>query len=166
MARPGSKSDLLVQAKENYEKLIDFVDGLSEEELEQDFPEGTLNINSKDVLARLHSWHLLLLDWYTIGMSGEEPDMPAKGYTWRMLPELNGQIQQRYSKVGMDDIKGLLRISYKTVYKIIEAHTDEDLFTKKKYHWTGSTSLAAYVISATCSHYDWGYNLIKGALKS
>ncbi|BFP40230.1 ClbS/DfsB family four-helix bundle protein [Flavobacteriaceae bacterium GF1] len=164
MARPGSKSDLLVQAKENYERLIDYVEGLSEEELEQDFPEGTLNMNSKDVLARLHSWHLLLLDWYTIGMSGEEPDMPARGYTWRMLPELNGQIQQRYSKVGLDDIKGLLRASYSTVYKIIEAHTDEDLFTKKKYHWTGSTSLAAYVISATCSHYDWGYKLIKSGL--
>lgn len=165
MARPRSKAELLDQAKANYEKLIEFVEGFSEEQQEQGFLGETLNRNIKDVLAHLHAWHLLLLDWYTIGMSGQQPDMPAKGYTWRTLPDLNREIQKRYAQVSLDDAKGLLRQSFKTVLHIIEIHTDEDLFTKKKYHWTGSTSLGAYLISATSSHYDWGYKLIKKAKK-
>ncbi|MEM1258858.1 MAG: ClbS/DfsB family four-helix bundle protein [Bacteroidota bacterium] len=165
MARPRSKSDLLDQAKGNYEKLISFVEDIPLNEQERDFPEGTLNRNIKDILAHLHAWHLMLLDWYTVGMSGEKPNMPAKGHTWRTLPDLNKEIQKRYAQVKLGDAKGLLRQSYKTVLKIIEMHTDEELFAKKKYHWTGSTSLGAYLISATSSHYDWAFKLIKKAKK-
>jgi hypothetical protein len=165
MSRPKNKSDLLIQAKENYEILIQFVDSFSGEEREKDFPEGTLNRNIKDVLAHLHAWHLMVLDWYTVGMSGEKPHMPAKGYTWRTMPDLNREIQQRYAQVSLEDAKGLLRQSYSTVLKMIEMHSDQDLFTKQKYHWTGSTSLGAYLISATSSHYDWAYKLIRKAKK-
>ena len=165
MARPKDKSELLALSQANYDRLIAFVDGLSKKEQEKDFPLGTLNRNIRDVFAHLHYWHLLMVDWYTIGMSGQKPDMPAKGYTWRTLPALNALIQERYSKVALEDAKGLLEQSFKIVRKIMEAHTDEELFAKKKYPWTGSTSLGAYLISATSSHYDWAYKLIKKAKK-
>ena len=42
---------------------------------------------------------------------------------------------------------------------------DEELFTKKKYHWTGSTSLGSYLVSATSSHYDWALKLIRKSIK-
>ena len=32
---------------------------------------------------------------------------------------------------------------------------------KKKYEWTGTTSLGSYFISATSSHYDWGLKTVK-----
>ena len=111
MARPKSKSDLLIQAKKNYNRLLTLVNGFSREEQERDFPEGTLNRNMKDVLAHLHAWHLMLLDWYTVGMSGQKPDMPAKGHTWRTLPELNMEIQKRYAQISLDDAKGLFQQS-------------------------------------------------------
>jgi hypothetical protein len=37
----------------------------------------------------------------------------------------------------------------------VAAYTDDELFTKKRYRWTGSTSVANYAVSATTSHYDW-----------
>ncbi len=165
MARPRNKSDLLEQAKGNYKKLVGFVENLSVDDQQKDFPTGTLNRNIRDVLAHLHAWHLMVLDWYTVGMSGDKPDMPAKGYTWRTLPDLNKEIQKRYSQVSLEDAKGLFRQSYNTIMKMIEMHSDDDLFTKKKFHWTGSTSLGAYLISATSSHYDWAFKLIKKAKK-
>ena len=165
MARPKDKSELLALSKANYDKLITFVDSFSQEAQEKDFPPGTLNRNIRDVLAHLHYWHLMMVDWYTIGMSGQKPDMPAKGYTRKTLPALNELIQQRYSKVTLENVRALLKQSFKVVSKIIEGHTDEELFTKKKYPWTGSTSLGAYLISATSSHYDWAYKLIKKAKK-
>ncbi|MDR1033746.1 MAG: ClbS/DfsB family four-helix bundle protein [Bifidobacteriaceae bacterium] len=48
---------------------------------------------------------------------------------------------------------------------IIQKHTDDELFTKKHYKWTGTTSLAAYLISATSSHYDWGWKCVRKAGK-
>jgi hypothetical protein len=45
--------------------------------------------------------------------------------------------------------------------KFFEKYCKEELFTKKKYQWTGTTSLGAYLVSATSSHYDWGLKTIK-----
>ncbi|HOP45228.1 MAG TPA: ClbS/DfsB family four-helix bundle protein, partial [Flavobacteriales bacterium] len=41
----------------------------------------------------------------------------------------------------------------------------EELFEKKRYRWTGSTSLGAYLVSATSSHYDWALKLIQKVLR-
>lgn len=109
MARPKSKSELLNQAQGNFEKLIQFVESFDSTEQEKDFPEGTLNRNIRDVLAHLHAWHLMLLDWYTVGMSGQKPDMPAKGHSWKTLPNLNKEILERYSKITLTNSKSLFR---------------------------------------------------------
>lgn len=38
---------------------------------------------------------------------------------------------------------------------IINAHDNNELFAKGKLSWTGTTSLGAYLVSATSSHYEW-----------
>jgi hypothetical protein len=38
----------------------------------------------------------------------------------------------------------------------LKTYTNDEQLTKKKYAWTGTTSLGAYLISATSSHYEWG----------
>jgi hypothetical protein len=55
----------------------------------------------------------------------------------------------------------MFRKSHKDVMALIEKHNDDELFTKKKYQWTGTTSLGSYFISSTSSHYDWGLKTIK-----
>lgn len=62
-------------------KLIDFVKSFNEIERIKEFPEGYLNRNGTDVLAHLHHWHPMVLDWYLLGMAGNKPDTPANGYT-------------------------------------------------------------------------------------
>ncbi|KKL68507.1 hypothetical protein LCGC14_2124310, partial [marine sediment metagenome] len=89
MPRPKTKTELLELSQKNYSKLIDYVDSLSEKVQQAVFPKGYLNRNIKDVLAHLHHWHLMFLEWYETGMAGQKPDMPAKGYTWKTLPDLN-----------------------------------------------------------------------------
>ncbi len=165
MPRPKSKSDLLELSQANFKKLNDFIEQKSKEEQLKEFPKGTMNRNIRDVLAHLHHWHLMMLDWYKVGMSGEKPDMPAKGYTWKTTPELNRWIFDKYQNIELKKAKSLLKKSYKQVQNIIEKHSDEELFEKKRYKWTGSTSLGAYLISATSSHYDWAFKLIKKATK-
>lgn len=165
MPRPKSKNELIELSQSNYEKLIDQVNSYSEEEIKKEFPIGTLNRNIKDVLIHLHIWHLMMLDWYKIGMRGDKPNMPAKGYTWKILPELNKRIQEENKNIHFKNARELLNDSYLEVQKLINSHTDEELFTKKRYKWTGTTSLGAYLISNTSSHYDWAIKLIKKSEK-
>ena len=163
MSRPTNKEELLNLSQSNFKKLNDWIGMVSD--INQEFSEGYMNRNIRDVLAHLHHWHLMMIDWYNIGMTGERPTIPAKGYTWKDTPTLNKKIWEDYQNIDFEDIKNRLNNSHSELQKIIEQHTNEELFEKKKYKWTGTTSLAAYVISATSSHYDWALKLVKKALK-
>ncbi len=161
MAKPSNKTELLDLSQKNFERLVDLIEGFSAKDQNAAFPKGTLNRNIRDVLMHLHHWHLMMMNWYSIGMKGGKPEMPAKGYTWKTTPDLNKWIQEKYSTIPLDDAKKNFKASYKELRQLIEMHSNEELFEKKKYKWTGTTSLGAYLISATSSHYDWAYKLIK-----
>lgn len=165
MPRPKNKSELLQLSAENSRQLLDHIDKLGPKAQQLEFPPGTLNRNIRDVITHLHHWHTLFLDWYRIGMSGAKPLMPAKGYSWKTLPYFNQWIWRNYQSVNLAEALVSFKSSFDEVRKIIEAHSDEELFEKKRYKWTGSTSLASYLISATSSHYQWGLKLIKRAIK-
>jgi len=161
MARPTNKKDLLDQSQKNYTDLLSFIYSLSDVDRNREFPPGTMNRNIKDVLAHLHHWHVLMKQWYDTGMKGQKPDMPAKGYTWKTTPELNRAIREKYADKDLSEVINMLEDSFTVVRKTISTHTDEELFEKKKYKWTGTTSLGAYLVSATSSHYAWALKLIK-----
>lgn len=165
MPRPSNKLMLLDLAASNYKKLLTFVAELSEEEKEQEFPAGTMNRKLSDVLFHLHEWHLMLLIWYQVGMTGAKPDMPLKGYTWKDNAKLNRMLWERNQHKTLDEALQKLADSHQVVYQIIEDHSHEELFEKRRYNWTGSTSLAAYLISATSSHYDWALKLTRKVFK-
>lgn len=163
MPRPKTKEELLILAQENFDRLFTLVDSFSNEEQEKEFPKGTLNRNIRDVLTHLYHWHNLMHGWYTVGAKGEKPDIPAKGYTWKTTPDLNKEIQKLYSDTELKEAKRKVKASHKKIMKLIEQHSNDELFEKKRYKWTGTTSLGAYLISCTSSHYDWAYKLIKKA---
>lgn len=166
MPRPQNKNDLLTEAEATYKLLTETVAGMDSDTVNSEFGSGTLNRNVRDVLMHLHHWHLMLLEWYETGMSGKKPEMPAKGYTWKTTPELNLWINRFYCNVIIEDALHLLDESHRKVMALIEGHTDPELFEKRKYQWTGSTSLGAYLVSATSSHYAWALKLIKKSVKT
>ena len=81
--------------------------------------------------------------------------IPAPGYTWKTTPELNRTIRDQYVKISLDEAQNKWQATHQDMQTIIDRHSDEELFEKKRYPWTGTTSLGAYLISATASHYDW-----------
>jgi len=166
MPRPKNKQELLDLSEVNFEKLNVFIDGLSTQDQNSDFPIGTMNRNIRDVLIHLHHWHLLLLKWYRIGMSGEKPEMPDKGYTWKTLPEYNRMVLEKYQDIPLIVARAKYEESHLSILNVIHSHTNEELFEKKRYKWTSSTSMGAYFISATSSHYEWALELIKKAFRN
>ena len=161
MPKPTSKVELLRLSTENFENLNSFIEQKSLKEQAIEFPEGSMNRNIRDILAHLHHWHLMMLEWYKVGMAGNKPDMPATGYTWKTTSQLNRWIQEKYETTDLVQVKLLLQQSFLEVQEIISRHDNDELFEKKRYKWTGSTSLGAYLTSASSSHYDWALKLIK-----
>jgi hypothetical protein len=164
MPRPTNKNELLELSESNFTKLLDFIQELPEEVKNAAYTNDELNDRDKtvsDVICHLHEWHLMMENWYKTGMAGSKPAIPGEGYTWQTLPGLNHKIWEKYQGTELKKAVTLFRKSHKDVMALIQKHTDDELFTKKKYAWTGTTSLGAYFISATSSHYDWGLKTIK-----
>lgn len=79
-------------------------------------------------------------------MKGEKPEMLAPGYTWRTVPELNIEISRKYKNVLIAKVFELIASSYEVVEQLIANHTNTELFEKRKFKWTGTTSLGSYII--------------------
>ena len=164
MPRPTNKKGLLELAENNSNKLLEFIEELTDELKTKTFKNNELNERDKtiaDVICHLHEWHLMMETWYKVGMSGKKPAIPAEGYTFQTLPKLNQKIWEKHKGTELKKSITMFKKSYKDVMALIEKHNDDELFTKKKYQWTGTTSLGSYFISATSSHYDWGLKTIK-----
>jgi hypothetical protein len=164
MPRPTNKTELLELSEINFSKLLEFIDALSDEIKFGVYENDELNDRDKtvaDVVCHLHEWHVMMESWYTVGMSGKKPAIPAEDVTWQALPILNRRIYEKYKGTELKDAIKLFKKSHSHMTALIEKHSDDELFTKKKYQWTGTTSLGAYLISATSSHYDWALKTIK-----
>ncbi len=164
MPRPVNKKELLELAEINFNKLLAFIEELPDDIKTATYNNDELNDRDKtvsDIICHLHEWHKMMESWYKTGMAGKKPAIPAEGITWQTLPVLNRRIWEQYAGTDLKKALTMFKKSYKDMMALIEKHTDDELFTKKKYTWTGTTSLGAYFISATSSHYDWGLKTIK-----
>lgn len=164
MPRPLNKADLLSLSESNLNKLLALIESLPPALRERSFDGNELNDRDKtiaDVVCHLHEWHNLVLGWYQVGLTGKKPAIPGEGITWQTLPILNRRIYDQYAGTPLPTALGLLQKSHAALTDLVRSHSDEELFTKKKYAWTGTTSLGAYLISATSSHYDWAWKTLK-----
>lgn len=162
MARPTTRDDLVAAATAGFTKLTGFIDGLPAAAVEAEFAFEDRDRNVRDVLWHLHTWHEMVIEWHRVGtIEGGVPVVPAEGYTWRTLPELNQQVWQAAQSVELPDARSAFEASHARVLGLIEAHTNDELFSHGVYPWTKSTTLGAYFVSATSSHYDWAMKKLR-----
>jgi hypothetical protein len=163
MSRPASRDELLARMTTDFDPLIGAAEELAPSLRvgPSGYPRGSI----KDMLAHLHAWHQLFLGWEAVGRRGEMPEMPAPGFTWRDAPALNMQIHERYQDVPWGSVVADLRDSHERARSVIESYGEADLFEKKRYRWTGSTSVGSYAVSATTSHYDWAMKHLRRSRK-
>jgi hypothetical protein len=159
MARAKSKQELVESHKLNFRKLLELLETISTVELNKKIVFGNQTV--KDILAHLTEWHQMFFEWYGDGSREFKTEMPKKGFTWKQIPELNHRIYLKYKDKEYEEIYNLLQGTHNKLSNITVKHSEEELFTKKLFTWTGSTSLASYIISAGPSHYLWAYDLIR-----
>ena len=170
MARATTKEDLLCSAKENFESLFNLINSLSDVEQKGNFnfDETTgkeahwkRDKNIRDVLIHLYEWHQLLINWVESNMNGDPKSFLPSQYNWKNYGEMNVEFWKKHQETKYENAVEMVKKSHEEVLEIIEKFTTEELFAKKQFNWTGSTTLGSYCVSATGSHYDWAIKKIK-----
>lgn len=166
MARPTNKQDLIAAANSQFDKLWTLIDSMPEEKRLGTFSFEDRDRNLRDVLVHLYEWHQLLLNWLRSNHAGSTVNFLPKPYNWKTYPQMNVEFWKKHQTTPLEEAVVLLKKSHADVMALIEPFTDEELFTKKHFPWTGTTNLGSYCISATSSHYDWAMKKLKMHIKS
>lgn len=163
MARLKTKEELLAASEKIFETLNQLVESFSKEEQVGTFPFSDRDRNIRDVYVHLYEWHHLFLHWVRANLKNSEKVTPffPEPYNWKTYPELNVKFWEQHQETSLSEAKNLLAQSHEEVMALLNELTDEELFTKKYYPFTNTTSLGSYAVSATSSHYDWGLKKIR-----
>lgn len=175
MPRPTTKTDLQTAAKEQFDKLWTLIDSMNDEERSAAFEFGSdprdkeahwkRDKNLRDILVHLYEWHQLLLRWISSNQSGDPAPFLPKPYNWKTYGEMNVGFWKKHQATSYDEAKTMLLKSHAEILALIDGFTNDELFEKKHFKWSGTAHIGSYFISATCSHYDWAIKKVKRQIK-
>ena len=176
MARPQTKENLMIAAKENFEKLNILISKMSDKELTTPFDfskdekkkeaHWKRDKNLRDILIHLYEWHQLILNWVESNQKGEEKPFLPDPYNWRTYGDMNVEFWKKHQNTSLEEATRALEKSHKDVLELAEKFTNEELFSRKVYKWVGGSTLGSYFVSATSSHYDWAIKKLKAHQKN
>ena len=176
MPRPKTKNELIEASNTNYRKLMDFIAGMTEAELSTPFDFSAdakkkeahwkRDKNLRDVLIHLYEWQQLLLNWAPANLQGDKLPFLPEPYNWKTYGDMNVMFWEKHQKTALAKAKKMLEKSHSDVMELLDTFSDEELFTKKFYSWTGTSNLGSYFISVTSSHYDWALKKLKAHRKN
>ena len=175
MSRHATKQELLTAANEQFDKLWRMIDAMTQQERNATYCFGAeyegkeahwrRDQNLRDVLVHLYEWHTLLINWATANTGGNaRPFLPAP-YNWSNYAQMNVGFWEKHQTTPYADAETMLKESHARVMALMGQFSDEELFARAHFSWTGTTSLGAYCVSATSSHYDWAMKKIKAHQK-
>jgi len=174
MPRPTTKTELIVSANDQWNKMWELIDSVhgGAQSVVFSFDDPKLkeahwlrDKNMRDVLIHLYEWHRLLLDWTSANFAGEPKPFLPEPYTWKTYGDMNVEFWKKHQATAYDSAEAMLRQSHDEVMALIERMSNEELFEKKHFPWTGTTNIGSYCISVTASHYDWAMKKVKQHMK-
>jgi hypothetical protein len=163
MGKPRSKGELLTDAQRERDLLLAMLATLTPEQLAQS---GSNGWSTKDIVAHLAEWERLLFGWYDAGWRGEEPAVPAEGYTWATMAQLNDRIFVQHRDESWGRIFGDWQDTSRRLISLTGSISEADLFTLGRYAWTGRGTLADFVYECGPNHCRWARADIRKALKA
>lgn len=176
MSRPATKSELLTAANDQFDKLWKLIDSMSGEEKSATFHFGDdpkekeahwkRDQNLRDVLIHLYEWHQLLLNWIASNTSGVKMPFLPEPYNWKTYSHMNVMFWEKHQSTPCSDAREMLQKSHDAVIEAIGQFSNDELFEKKRFSWTGTSTLGSYFVSVTSSHYDWAMKKIKKHIKT
>ena len=161
MPRATTKSQLIEDIRRERAALLAAIASMTPEQFGALSPNGW---SPKDFVAHVAEWERMVLGWHERAERGEKPQVPAEGFNWAQLPALNARIRETYADTPAATVMAGWEDSASRVVALIESLSEEDLFTRGRYSWTGSNALASYLVSCGPSHYLWARKEIRKTL--
>jgi len=175
MPRPTNKSDLLETSEANFRKLMQTADGMSEKALNTLFDfsgekskkeaHWSRDKDLKDVFVHLYEWHQLVLKWVDSNMKGIKADLLPAPYNWKTYGDMNMEFWKKHRSTSLTDARAMLERSHRDVMALAERFSNEELYTRGFFDWTGNNALGSYLVSNMSSHYDWAIKKLKAHIR-
>ena len=124
------------------------------------------SVTIKDVLGHRAAWIDLYLGWIAQSASGAPVFMPAEGYKWSMLPELNAKIRQDQVGLSWPDARALLNDRKAALGAALNKQSDAALYGGSMPGGNGKWSMGRYGESAGPSHFRSAAKYIRARLKA
>lgn len=168
--KPVNKKELILVSEETYQKLLTLIESLPSESRMANFTFDTQKLkekhwqrdrNVRDVLIHLYEWQNLLLEWVNNNRMGQRSNFLPQGYNWRNYGEMNQVFWQKHQETSLKQALDLLAESHAQVMALLKTFSNDELFQKIIYHWTGNNTLGSYFIANTSSHYEWAIKKLR-----
>lgn len=176
MPRPATKPDLIKAANAQFAKMWQLIDSMTSDEQNATFNFGddknrkeahwARDKNLRDVLIHLYEWQQLLLNWVKANQRGEERPFLLESYNWKTYGDMNIELWEKHQGTPYEKSTKMVKESHSAVMALIEPFSNDELFAKGSFSWTGGSTLGSYCVSVTASHYDWAMKKIKLHIKT
>ncbi len=150
MSKYNTKQELVDDIVKERAKLDTLLTAIPESRKTDEVTDG---MSVKDFLAHRTEWGRMMIRWYTKAKGGVTPAVPSEKYKWNQLKGLNAEIYEQFKDVPLEEITEQYNAVHDELFALIQTTTDEELFSKKYYAFTGTSDLASYFNSATVAHY-------------
>lgn len=175
MPRPTNKNDLLEASETNFRLLMNIADSMSEKALNTVFDfsgekskkeaHWQRDKDLKDVFTHLYEWHQLVLKWVESNMKGVRADLLPAPYNWKTYGDMNMEFWKKHRDTSLSDARAMLERSHRDVMALAERFSNEELFTKGFFGWTGNITLGGFFVSNMSSHYNWAIKKLKAHIR-
>jgi len=159
-----SKSELIEDIERQHRLLLEVVDMIPRGRLKETGVWGD-DWTVHDFLAHLTEWEQMFLSWYREGLAGGNPCLPAPGYTWRQLPDLNRAIWRKHRRTSTKRIREAFDFSYLEILEVAMSLSEPAIMTRGHFSWTRKNALVTYLGANTASHYRTATKIIRRWLK-
>ena len=170
MTKPTNKQELKAAMQDGYEKLTAQLGKLSREAADAPFAFASdpkkcgvrwaYDRCTRDLLIHLYEWQVLMRVFVQNIRAGHPKDYLPDEYR-KNYHEMDKMLVAKHQGTSLDDAKKLLEQTHREMLELAEGFTDEELFGKKVFKTTYTTTMAAYFESVTTSPYSQAAKLLK-----
>lgn len=161
MADWMTKSELQDAIQNGRLEFSELLSAIPEDRLEDPLLENGWSV--KDTLMHIVAWEQRLIGWVNAAAQGDRPALPAPGYTWEQMDELNERTYLQQKHRGLNDIMASFRGSLNLIFLALDRFDDETLNSK---YLGEETLLWRYFAENTYEHYQEHGEEIRAALMS
>jgi hypothetical protein len=162
MGLPVTRAILVGESEKERDSLSAQIAGLTREQL---LWPGAYGWSAKDLVAHLSEWERMLFGWHDAGLRGENPPVPAEGYTWATEHELNQRIHEQHRDDQLEHVLADWRETSRRLCALAATSSEMDLFMPGRFEWTGRGTLASFIYECGPNHYRWAAVEIKRAIR-